>query len=267
MISDLHVGSRLAVWPREDIITHEGNNLTLMINRGQRKLQEYWYDELLPVCEKFNVDTILNGADACDGVNKKESGAPTITRDLEYQKDAAEALLTPLVKDRKYHSVSGTVYHESLDTKVHRDISKRLKAVAKTSKFHGALGVWRLKGTNKIMNFAHAATSALIYPSTVLDRERIFLRAAEGTGQINYHTDYFIRGHLHFYFHLDYPDMHIIQLPCWKAWHPIGDKIRLFGRTQPNIGAVLLLVDKQNRTFVLHFIYKTPKIIDFIRSI
>jgi len=267
MLSDIHAGSYFSVWPRDDIITGEGNNLTNSINDGQRTLQEYWYDKLIPVAKRFKVDTVMNAADACDGTNRKEGGGRSITPDLDYQKRAAVALLKPVVKGRNYHAVSGSPYHESWDTKIHKQIVEDLRGTAKSSSYHGMLLVGKLMGTNKHINFAHAATSAMIYSATVLDRERIFLKAAEGMGKLDYSTDYFVRGHLHHYFHLDYPDMHIVQLPCWKSHYSFGGKVRLYGKHQPDIGATILLIDKDDRTFMLHFIYPAPKISDFVKDI
>lgn len=262
LISDMHVGGEYSLWPDEPIRTISGLNYTEARSKGQLEIAESWHS-FVETCSKFNVDTVVNLADTTAGVNPKESGRLMLTPDLELQKDAAVQLLEPLVEGRSYHAISGSKYHESIDTQVHRDIAHRLKTVAEKSQFHGVIANLKLKGTNKIMNVAHKATGALIYPATVLDRERIFVKMAEARDQLP-HINYLVRGHLHHFFHLDYPDMHIIQLPCWQAWLPIGDRVRLYGRMQPDIGGVILLIDKQNRTIILHFLYPVPKLADMI---
>ncbi len=260
IVSDTHVGSSLAVWPDRKIFTAEGNDLTASRSEAQIKLSMYWKNYLAR-CKEFNVDTVIHLGDMCQGCNPKEGGRLTITPDIEYQKDAAEALLQPLVQDRILHVVSGSKYHQSLDTKIHRDMTHRLGKYAREAYFHGPVRNLLFRGTKKIANIAHAATSALIYPSTVLDRERVYLKLAEAQNKIP-KIDYFIRGHLHYYFHLDYPDMHIIQCPGWQVWYPLGDKVRLYGKTQPDIGGLILLIDKQNRTILLHFLYPCPNVMD-----
>ena len=269
LVSDTHVYSDYALIPREPLYTWKDPdprwiNPPEVLSNGQKILQGYWYDKWLPVCDEFNVDTVIHFGDATQGCNPKEGGIDVLTPDLDYQLDAAEALMRPLVKDRTYHQFSGSKYHEALNTRIHRELFNRLKSTTKkNSRFWNKFGNIKLTGTNKILNCAHAATSALIYPAAVIDRELVFIKVAVAEGKIPM-PDYMIRGHLHRYLHLDYPDIHGIQLPGWMSWYALADKVRLYGRTQPDIGFVMLLIDKLDRTILLHFIYPTPKIVDFL---
>ena len=266
LISDTHVWSDYALVSRTPVYNKKRNYLNHpeALNSGQKVIQSYWYDNFIPTCEKFNVDTIIHFGDAIQGANPKEGGVSSLSPNMDYQKEDFVNLMKPLVKDRIYHQLSGTKYHEALTTRLHKDLVEKLEPYCKRAVFHGKFANIRLEGTEKILNCAHAATSALIYPATVIDRELTFAKMAVAEGRVP-RPDYLIRGHLHRYIHIDYPDVHGIQLPGWQAWYPLGDKVRLYGRTQPDIGGVLLLVDKQNRTILLHFIYPTPNIIDFVR--
>lgn len=266
LVSDTHVWSDYALVSREPVYNQKGNmfNPPEVLNKGQKTIQSYWYDMFIPTALNFNVDTVIHFGDAIQGCNPREGGVDCLSPDLDYQKQDFVNLMKPLVKDRIYHQFSGTMYHESLDTKIHRDVVDQLHPYCEKAHFHGKFANIKLKGTEKILNCAHAATSALIYPGTVIDRELTFAKVAAAEGRIP-KPDYLIRGHLHRYLHLDYPDIHGVQLPGWMAWYPLGDKVRLYGRTQPDIGWVLLLVDKMNRSLLLHFIYPTPNIIDFLR--
>ena len=264
VISDTHIGSPFAPWPDEEIWTAEGNNISNLRNGGQLDMLSSWKD-FIHVCEEFNVDTIIHLGDATQGTNPKEGGKSTLTPDLEYQKDAAEVMLRPLVTDRIYHQLSGTLYHESRDVKIHRDLVKRLSGDAKEANFHGPIANLRMVPTKKVFNLAHAATSALIYPSTVLDREGVFLRYGYARDKLP-KVDVMIRGHLHYYMHLDYPDLHILQCPAWQAWYPLRDKVRLYGKMQPDIGGLIILIDEHSRMVPLHFLYPVPKIVDFLKD-
>ena len=264
LVSDTHVGSNIAVWPDESIYTKEGNNLSAGINAGQKVLLRGWH-EFLGVCDEFKVDTVIHFGDATQGCNPFEGGIETITPDVDYQLDACEELMKPLVKDRIYHQFSGTKYHEVLNFRIHRELVRRLKSEAKEAVFQGKVANIGLRGTKKVLNCAHAATSAMIYPAGVIDRELLFAKVAMLEGKIP-KFDYLIRGHLHKFLHIDYPDIHGVQLPAWQAWYPLGDKVRLYGRTQPDIGGALLLIDKKNRSILLHFVYPCPHLIDFIKD-
>ena len=271
LVSDTHVLSDYALVPREPLYASKFGddgrwlNPPEALSKGQIEIQEDWYDKFLPICDEFRVDTVMHFGDACQGCNPREGGIDCLTPDIDYQIDAVEAVMKPLVKGRIYHQLSGTLYHEALDVRIHRELVRRLKPICKAAYFHGKFANIAFKGTNKIMNCAHAATSALIYPATVIDREMTFLKMAVAEGRVP-KADYLVRGHLHRYIHIDYPDIHGIQLPGWMTWFPLGDKVRLYGRTQPDIGGMILLIDKLNRTILLHFLYRTPNIIDFVRS-
>lgn len=265
VFSDIHAGSPYAVWPDEPIHLRDGGgNVSALMNEGQKQLLKSWH-QALAVCDEFNVDTIITLGDTIQGCNPKEGGRATMTPDMEVQKDGAELLLRDLVKDRTLHMLSGTQYHESLDTKIHRDLAHRLEKYAKKSNYHGLLCNLRLNGTNKTINLAHKSTNAMIYTSTVMERERVFLKLAEADGKLP-HIDYQFRGHLHVYYHLDTSNMHLIQCPAWMAWFPYKDSAGLYGKMQPDIGFVLLLIDKQNRSILLHFLYDAPHIADLIQD-
>lgn len=267
IISDTHVWSDYGLVSKEPVYNRKGNwlNPPQTLNKGQLAIQSFWYNNWIPTCDKFNVDTIIHLGDACQGCNPKEGGVDNLRSNLDFQKEDFANLMIPLVKNRVYHQLSGTKYHEALNTRIHRDLVDKLKPYASKAVFHGKFANIKFKGTDKIANCAHAATSALIYPAGVIDREITFIKVAVAEGKIP-RPDYMLRGHLHKYIHLDYWDIHGIQVPGWQAWYPLGDKVRLYGRTQPDIGGVILLIDKQNRTVLLHFVYPPPKVIDFVRS-
>lgn len=259
LISDIHAGSPYAVSDDKPLLIKVGNEVNEVYpNRGQLKLYKHW-QHMERMADKFNVDTVVNLAEAIDGTNYKEGGRRLMTADLDAQKDLAVRLLAPIVKDRKYVSCSGSPYHESQDTKVHRDISYRLEKHAKECLFVGVTGILTLPVINKKISIAHKASSAMLYTATMADRELIYWNVAEARNQLP-HVDWVIRGHLHKFYHLDNGREHFLQLAAWKTWYPIQNSTRMIGRYQTDIGFSILLFDEAGHSTLKNFIYQAPNI-------
>lgn len=259
LLSDMHVGSPYAVSDEYPILLKAGNEVNEVYpNKGQLELYKHW-QYMIKMADKFDVDTVINLADTCDGCNPAECGKRLMSPDIEDQKDLAVRLLKPVVKDRKYVSCSGSTYHESLDTKVHRDISFRLEGTASECLFVGVTGILTLPEVNKKINIAHKASNAMLYSATMADRELIYWNVAEARDQLP-HIDWMIRGHLHKFYHLDNGREHFLQLPCWKTYYPIKNSTRMIGRYQTDIGFSILQFDEAGRSTLKNFVYQAPNI-------
>ena len=66
LISDTHVWSDYALVSRIPVFNKKRNHLNHpeALNPGQRLIQSYWYDNFLPTCDKFKVDTIIHFGNA-----------------------------------------------------------------------------------------------------------------------------------------------------------------------------------------------------------
>lgn len=261
IVGDTHTGSDYSPWPNIPVRTATGRNLSKSASRHQKKMYRDFMD-FVDITHEFGVDTIVHLGDIVQGINKKDSGAETVTSELAYQKKGAEILLAPLVEDRDLHIVSGSRYHQSVDTKVHSDMASRLSQYNCNAKYHGPLRNIALKGTEKIMNIGHQPLSGSKYLGSVLEIEYREMKIGQAEGKIP-EVDYVFRGHLHKYRHLDLPDMHLILAPGWQAWYPLKGSSRGYTRWQPDIGGIILMVDEWNRTIILHFLYDTPQIVDY----
>ena len=257
LVSDTHVGSKRALWPPEHT-TEEGT--IYKANRGQHQLYEYWLD-FCTVCDEHKVDTVIHLSDACHGTNRKGFGGNLVTPELDVQQDVVEKLLEPLVKGRKFIIISGSGYHQSLDTKIHKGIAKSLGG-----KYGGYLCEGKITGTSRTLNISHGRSGAVIYRTTVIDRELVDILQAEAQGKLD-KIDIVARGHWHTWIHLDAHGKHGIQVPCWCAWIPEGPYLRSYGRMQPDIGGVLILIDEADRIRVWHFLYPAVKNSMFTRTV
>ena len=157
------------------------------------------------------------------------------------------------------HIVSGSGYHQSLDTKVHKDMARRFHDYNCKANYYGPVRNIKLTGTSKIINIGHAPSSASANLGSVMEREYINMKVGQATGTIP-KVDCVIRGHLHKYRHIDFSDMHIIQVPGWQAWYPLKGAASGYGKWQPNIGGVIYMIDEWDRTIILHFLYDAPHI-------
>ena len=252
LISDTHVGSKYALWPPE-FTCEEGN--VLKANKGQQQIYDYWVD-FNRQCDACKVDTVLHLGDALHGTNRKQFGQNLMTSELDIQMDAAEQLLRMIKKDREFLIISGSGYHESLDVKIHKQLARRLDG-----KFCGAMCNWSITGTNRKMNFAHGGSGAVIYRSTVIDRELNQMLQAQALDKLP-KVDIVARGHWHTFIHLHLAKQHGVQVPCWAAWMPDKPYLRSYGKMQPDIGGVIMFIDSKDRITVWHFLYPAVHIAD-----
>lgn len=257
LISDTHISSKYALFPNSYI---DDKGVEYRANAGQKKIYGYWQN-FCGVCDELKVDTVIHLGDALHGTNRKEFGRNLMFTDLEIQKDVAVMLLKQIVKRRKFFIVSGTGYHQSLDSKVHKSIAERLNGT-----FLGALANLRLKPSNRVMNVTHGTSGAVIYRSTILDRGGHFILQAQALGKLP-KIDIIVSGHLHNFIHIHFAQQHLIQLPCWMAWEESKPYLKYYGKMQPDIGGVILMIDDKDRILVWHYLYPLPHISDMIREV
>lgn len=270
MVADTHVGSRYSLFP-DNYVAEDGSQLSAQRNKGMLTLLSYWYD-FIDICNTWGVDTVILNGDMIHGTHRKEFGRDMLTTNLDEQKEACVDLLKPLCKDRIIHTFTGSPYHDSLDSRRHRDLARDLNGVAKKSVYHGHLANIRLQGqegladTERILNVAHGVSGASIYRTMVMDREGLFEAAAYGLGDLDFLPDVIVRAHWHTFIHIHLPKQHLIQLPCWAAWWPWKGSIVLYGKKQPHVGGVILFIDEADRIIVHHYLYKPPRIHDYLKD-
>jgi hypothetical protein len=190
-----------------------------------------------------------------DGNNRKEYGTDRLTTDLNLQIAAAKMLLTPLCEGRNVYGVHGTPYHDSLDMKADKLLIEQLGGT-----YWGALKNAKIGGTNLIFNLCHGVKGGTIYRSTKMDRELLFVLAAEAAQKIDFHIDLFIRGHFHFYGEVAQEANRFLQVPCWCDWIPYPPSLSLYGRMQPDIGGAIILIHEDDTITVVPKTYPLPGI-------
>lgn len=260
MFSDTHCGSSFAVFP-EGVESNFGN--TIGINKGQKKLLKYFNSFVQAVLE-WDCDTVICLGDSIEGGNKKEFGKYLVTPELENQKKGFIELIKPMIKGRNFLMTSGSGYHGSLDTDVHGQMIKECRDIANI-KYLGGVANLNLTGTNRMLHVEHGESAAMIYRSTLLDREGLFHLQSEAQGKIP-KADIIAFGHGHSYLKVELRKQLLMQLPCWKAFEPSKIFLKSYGKMQPDIGAVILLIDNNDNIFIQHYDYPLPHIADMVQE-
>jgi len=251
-LADLHIGSPFAPWP-EGFKTQTG--FKIVPSAGQQQLNEYFKD-FLKACNKYKVDTVISLSEIIDGGNRKEYGQRLVTADLGLQVDAAVAFLRPLVKNREFFGVTGSMYHNSLDMDAEAEIIKQLGGT-----FLGRLRNLQLKECGGFtINVAHGEGGNYIYKGTKEDRELLWAKVLEGNNVLDFHIDLFARGHLHYYGYMERKNQAYIACPCWTDWIPYRPSLMLYGR-QPDIGWVILQVARDGDFRLRKKLYQPPNIV------
>jgi predicted phosphodiesterase len=240
-IGDLHFSSIYSLMRPFTTFDHrlispspEQKQLNLVFNWCFEKMR-YW-----------KVDTILLCGDIIQGTNKKTFGNDLVTANLEEQRVMATEYLRPICKGRKIYGVSGTDYHQSLDTEIERAIINDLGG-----EYFGKMAWLTIPDSRRVLNLAHESAKATIYPFSAMEREATGMMKAYGEGKIPYRPDVIIRGHRHLFGHLHTSTYHFILVPSFQVWYPF--RTAYYGNLQSDIGIVILFIDQQDRIIVHHY--------------
>lgn len=257
-ISDLHIGSRYAIFP-EEFKTKEGN--ILRPSEGQMKILEYFV-RFNEICYEKGVDTVLLLGDLVHGQNVIEMGTGLVTVDMDEQVELCCSVLDIICKGRKVAGVSGSRYHRSLrGHNVERDIIKHLGG-----KYLGRVANLRFAPSKRVFNISHGESAAYIYREMLLGREITFTKASEALGKVK-KIDAFLRGHWHQFIHLHEKKVHFIQVPGWMAFEPSKPYLVSYGKMQPDIGGVIIFIDDRDRIDPKHYLMEDiPHIADEIED-
>jgi hypothetical protein len=257
-LCDFHFGSAYGLFPPEYKLE---SGTVIKQNPGQKKLWVFWEKAKL-ICDEWKVDTVAFLGDLVQGVHKKGFGAGNILVELDDQADCAEEVLHPVCKGRKVVGVSGTEYHDAKLLRIEKRIIENLGG-----QYCGYIINGVIEGTKRRFNLAHGSSQSMIYRETVAAREVLFFREAEALGKLP-HFDLVARGHNHIYRHLDLPKCHYVLCPCWQAIRPDPYTLKNYAKMLPDIGFVIVAIDKDDRQHVVHWLMPEPvRISDFMRSI
>lgn len=244
VVSDVQVGHEAALWP-DGFKNH-------ILYPWQEKLMEYWYD--FWTCDYAkDSEYVINLAESIEGNNRKENGINLVDVNLNHQKDAFVKLLSPYIKGKKYIGLNGSKYHTSIDYNVEEQIAKDLDG-----EFMGDIANMKFP-TGHVVWATHKAGDAMLYKSTMLDRNSLYFSAIKS--KLDDDIDLALYGHHHQLFGTETATRRSIIAPAWKFWHPIKGASK-FPYTQPTIGGIFIILPKKReqleikkKTYKLEHIY------------
>jgi len=261
-ISDLHIGSRYAICP-DKFKTSEG--VWLIPSHGQATLND-GFKAFIKKCNEMKVDTVVVNGDTLDGQNIAENGMGLSTSNLDEQVDMAIEVLRPILNGKKLLMLSGSGYHKSVrGMNPEKAVCDDLGQYCQSSTWLGPVANIRFSPSKKVFNIHHGYTGSVIYREMVLAREGLFTKWAEGSGKLP-RIDVVVRGHLHNFIYIHENDLHLLQLPCWKAFEPSKITLKLYAKMQPDIGGCIVLIDNNDRMVVHHYLYSCPAIVGEVRE-
>jgi len=228
IVADVQVGHYAAPWPKNFVF---GKGATVIPAKHQNILLDYWRD-FWGCQEARSADLVLNLAESIEGTNRKEFGANLITSNIDIQCNAFVALLKPHIEGRTYIGLRGSGYHTSLDTDAEEHIANLLGG-----QFAGDIANLKIKGTGHVLWATHKAGDAMLYRSTMLDRNSLYFSAIKS--RIGEDPDIILYGHHHKSFRVDTETRINMIAPSWKFWHPIKGAAK-FAYTQPTIGGLII---------------------------
>lgn len=221
VVSDMHVGSTVAVMP-DEVNPDKGGRIEA--NPLQRVLYEKWQE----MVDRGRFDACFVLGDAVDGPNIKSRGFELWTSNLRQQVTTAADLLG-MVRTRRYYGVQGSFYHVSENTSADLAVIDCLRGT-----FGSDLVIvseeCRMHICHEI-GYSGSPVSKATAPSTELAFSAIH-DPHMGT------FDLLLRGHRHDYYDLRTVLGHIVGCPGWKVRDAFAAKKGL--KMLSNLGYLVL---------------------------
>jgi len=249
-LADLHVLSSFGLSPL-DFRGEQGD--IYVANEGQRRLFAYWQH----LCEtikrgKWKADEIWLVGDLFAGLNIKERGRKR-RGTLDDQFDASLQILQYLPRRPVLKIWSGTTYHASLEMKMHQLLVAPLRQFGYNATFRGSWSFERLS-KDRYAFVTHSASTATVYPHTPMLRDSRWFKVMYADGKLP-RVSLIVRAHKHRMDFVDDRSIKIIQVPCFCAFMPYQRSLRAFPQWQPDIGAVFVQLDKEERISIQEWLY------------
>ena len=213
IVSDLHVGSIVGLWPERHQI--EGGGI-YEANASQKWLFSCW-KKMLAEAQKLRPVVIING-DTIQGVHSKDG--QIIGATVSAQCSAAFALLEPLSKAAsRLYFIRGTEWH---DGKSAQDIEVLAMSLGAVPGPDGQYSRWELYLDigGAVIHFTHhvGASSVAWYEATVPWRDALMLLSELSR---SFRCDMpgvkmIVRSHRHRFIHVNTPDMAALVTPAWQ---------------------------------------------------
>jgi calcineurin-like phosphoesterase family protein len=256
VVADVQVGHEAALWPK-GFVLNKGNQYKLA--NHQKILLQYWKDYWTSP-EVRDAEYVIDLGECIEGNNRKENGRALLTPNIDIQCDAYVELIRKYVAGKKIFGVTASGYHDSTDTDTAKRIQEELNGT-----YCGVIANLKIKKTGHVIWATHKGGDAMLYRSTMLDRNSLYFSAIKG--RLEEDPDLILYGHHHKHFRVDTETRINLIAPTWKLWHPIKGAAK-FPYTQPTLGGIVLkLPNKRKQIEVVKKFYPLEHLYSALREI
>jgi len=190
VMSDGHAGHRAGLTPPK-----WWGNLTY--DKWADLRSELWTKWAAKIDSLKPIDFLFYVGDAVDGAGTSSGGSELITPDLHDQVEMAVETVRYVDADQIV-MVYGTPYHTGIITDFERDIAKEVKAVSISSQ------EWpQINGVTFDLKHKIANTSIPHGKGAALSKEWLWNLVHKECDNAQPNVDIFIRGHVHYFFHVE----------------------------------------------------------------
>lgn len=249
LLSDLHVGSTVAVMPEEVYVdkTPTTEGAVYQQNAAQKVIYSWWTTML---DEVGRVDGLFVMGDCIDGPNTKEWGRGTWTTDINVQRQAAMDLLSMVrVKPKNIFGVDGSAYHAGSNPTWDGDVVRGLGGTFDTDL---SLSVEGFR-----MHLLHWTGFSKSLASQATSRSGARIWAAVNAPWYG-KFDCLISGHVHHFANDHDAFGRSISVPCWKVRDTWMRKQGMRGQP-PQCGYVLLTLREGHRPEIDEHVWVAPR--------
>ncbi len=199
VVSDIHAGCRLGLYPVDDPITLDEGG-PYQASRLQRVTWAWWQEfwgQWVPLFAHNEPFAVVVNGDAVDGVH--HGSTTQISQNLADQEEIAYRILKPVVDacDGRFYLLRGTEAHGGKSGVDEERLAKRLGAVKDQDGRYARWSLW-LRAGRGLCHFSHhiSTASSMAYETSALRKEleQMYVNAAQ-TGQEP--PDIVVRSHRH----------------------------------------------------------------------
>lgn len=253
VISDLHAGCRLGLYPPEGVTLDEGGKYDASpLQKKLWKMWRYFWDEWVPeVTKGEQFDIIVNG-DMTDG---RHHGSTTqVSQNLTDQKNIAYEIMEPILSHKNVHKlyiIRGTEAHAGKSGEDEEEIAKHLCAVPDENKKHSRWEMWYRMGKKYLVHLTHhiGSTNSAAYESTAVYKEAVEAYNEAGKWRLE-PPDVVVRSHRHRYFQTVVPTAKglgiAVVTPGWQLKTPFLYRLGMGRSSTPQIGGICLKVGHED---------------------
>jgi len=242
IVSDLHVGSRWGLFPKDFQLS---TGSTYQLNKGQEYLLACWKHFQGKLPRRFDI-LIING-DTVEGQGRRLEGRDIIEPDPAWQVRAAVELLTPLAKRAKeVYVTQGTDYHVRPGGQDDEAVAQALGAIPDEAGHHA--WDWLLLDVDGVLlDISHHSSTTMRYMTMPGEREIQFARmVADLKGG---DADIIIRSHVHHLVVMNVDGDLALTTPAWQLQTRFCRRSRWPNRWLSRLlGGVMLDIEPKRKT-------------------